>query len=84
MLDSRWFKEDRALPKEDQRGAMEASTKALKNSTFMSRRLDDILNEMLEAIDRNDEDFTKNYWERQAVANIARRKVLLEIKKLLP
>lgn len=83
-LDSRWFKEDRKLPKEEQDAAKAATTKALKNSTLMTRRLGIILEDMLEATLRNDEDFEKPEYETRSIANASRRKTIREIKNLLP
>jgi hypothetical protein len=82
-MDSRWFKEDRALPKKDQPGAQAESLKALQNSTFFQRRLERILEELYSDSQRADEDFSKPNWELHNVANISRRKLLLEIKKII-
>jgi hypothetical protein len=85
-VDPRWFKEDRAEAKRDKTDKIELiheSEKALKNSTLFQRRLDRILDELVEASNRDDEDFSKDGWEREHVANISRRKVLREIKKLI-
>ena len=83
-MDSRWFKEDRALPKHEQATAIETSTTALKNSTLMSRRLGDILKDMYEHTLRVDEDFEKPGWKERAIAMSSRRKTIREITKLLP
>ena len=82
-MDSKWFKEDRALPKQEQREAMKGSKEALKNSTIMSRRLIQILDEMIDACYRDDEDFTKHAWQLEAIANASRRKTLKEVKQLV-
>lgn len=82
-MDSQWFKEDRKLPSQEQAEAKEESKKALLNSTFFQRRLERILNEMIAASGRDDEDFSKQNWQLEHVANISRRKVLREIIKLI-
>lgn len=82
-MHSNWFKEDRALPKSEQKEAMEESRKALKNSTFITRRLSRILGEMIEQSNKDDEDFSKPNWELEHVANISRRKALREVLNLL-
>lgn len=86
-MDSKWFEEDRALARNDKSldfAALKAeSEKALKNSTLFQRRLDKILQDLVEESERADEDFSKPNWELQNVANISRRKTLREIKKLI-
>jgi hypothetical protein len=82
-LDNRWFKEDRKLPKNEQAGAKAESEKALKNSTLFQRRLDGILDDLIEASHRDDEDFTKPNWQLEAVSGVSRRKALREIKRLI-
>jgi len=83
-MDSRWFAEDRKGAPEDLAEAIEKSTVALKNSTLLVRRLKGILEAEIESADRKDEDFSNPTWEREAVANISRRKALREVIKLLP
>ena len=86
-MDSRWFKEDREEARKDkslsEAKLKEESKKALKNSTLFQRRLDSILDDLIEESNRDDEDFTKTGWERELLANISRRKTLKEIKKLI-
>ncbi len=82
-MDSRWFKEDRALPADERHEAQEESIKALKNSTLITRRLKRILGEMLQEADKSDEDFSKPNWKSEAIANISRRKTLNDIIKLI-
>lgn len=86
-MDSKWFEEDRALARADKSldfsALKQESEKALKNSTLFQRRLDKILQGMLEESERADEDFSKKNWELNNVANISRRKTLREIKKLI-
>ena len=82
-MDTRWFKEDRALPVSEQNEAIEESRKALKNSTLLNRRLSRILEEMIQKSHTDDEDFSKPNWQLEHVANISKRKVLLEILNLL-
>ena len=82
-MDSRWFKEDRALPKNEQKEAIELSRKALKNSTLLHRRLGLILEELFQKTLTNDEDFDNPDWNTRAVANASRRKTIREIQTLL-
>ena len=82
-MDSRWYKEDRALSKDEQKDAKESSEKALKNSTLFQRRLTNILKDLIEEANRDDEDFTKRDWHTQAVATASRRKTLRLIIKLI-
>ena len=83
-MDSRWFKEDRALPKSEQKEAIQASELALKNSTLMSRRLKAILKQLEEECNTNDYDFNDNNWSQRAIANASKRKTLQDIYKLIP
>lgn len=82
-MDSRWFKEDRALPKGEQAEAKEKAEKSLKSATIFQRRLAQILADMVAEGDRGDEDFSKPEWQREHIANIARRKTLREVIKLI-
>lgn len=83
-LDQRWFKEDRALPKEEQAEAIEATDKAIRNSTLMSRRLKGILQEEFEKCVEYEEDFKSPGWKKRTLALNARRKTLREIASILP
>ncbi len=86
-MDTKWFKDDRALAHKDktvsEKELIAESKKALQNSTLFQRRLDQILDDLIEASVRDDEDFSKPGWQHQAIANISRRKVLGEIKRLI-
>jgi hypothetical protein len=82
-MDGRWMKEERQLPKQDQAQAIVDTTKVLKNSTIFQRKLDRILEEMYAETLRSDEDFSKQGWQREAIANASRRKTLREIRKLI-
>lgn len=86
-MDSRWFKEDREEARKDgtktETELKRESEKALKNSTLFQRRLSRILMEELEKTLRDDEDFSKPNWEREHVANIARRKALKDVINLV-
>jgi len=84
-MDGRWFKEDRAEAKDAREldKLQQESEKALKNSTLFQRRLERILNELIDSSDRDDEDFSKSNWQLIHAANISRRKVLREIIKLI-
>ena len=86
-MDSRWFKEDREAARKDksvsEQELKEESKKALKNSTLFQRRLEQILDDLIEESNRVDENFSEPNWERIYVTNVSRRKTLREIKKLI-
>jgi hypothetical protein len=86
-MDSKWFAEDRAKARADKSTPLAElkaeSEKALKNSTLFQRRLEKILDDLIEESNRDDEDFSKPNWERIYVTNVSRRKTLREIKKLI-
>lgn len=86
-MDSRWFKEDRAIAHKDKSVSLadlqKESQEALKNSTLFSRRLEGILNDYVAETERSDEDFSQQNWELINVSNISRRKTLREIIKLI-
>ena len=83
----RWFAEDREQARKDKTVPVEElkaeSLKALKNSTLFQRRLEQILEGMIDESDRDDEDFSQPNWQLSHAANISRRKVLREIIKLI-
>ncbi len=84
-MDARWFKEDRkVVGREEQRAAIEASKKALRNSTLLSRRLTEILEEEVQKTYTKEEHYQEANWERVVFGLFQRRKVLNEIIKLLP
>jgi hypothetical protein len=82
-LNSEWFKEDRKLPQHEQHQAIVDSKAALRNSTVMQRRLEDILVTWLEATYKDDEDYQKTDWTVQAIANSSRRKTIRQIIQLI-
>lgn len=85
-MDSSWFKEDVRKAKEeglDVKELKKESEKALKNSTLFQRRLNEILKAWFEETERSDTDFSKPTWERETVANIAKRQTLLKVMKLI-
>jgi hypothetical protein len=82
-MNSKWFKEDRALPKHEQAEAVEATKQTLLNSRLMHDRLERILNDEIEESYRLEENFDDPWWERKHVAAISRRKALREILKLI-
>lgn len=83
-MDSRWFKEDRALPKNEQAEAVRESEKALKASTLLVRRLKLILEDEIQKTYRNEEDYARDNWQQVVLASAARRKTLKEVINLLP
>lgn len=83
-IDSRWFAEDRKLPKSEQRKAIEDSKEAIKSSTLITRRLKSILQDEVEKTYTREEDYEGEGWERKVLAQVARRKTLKEIIALLP
>ena len=86
-MDSRWFKEDREQAKKDktvsEKELKDTSEKALKNSTLFQRRLEGIIDSLIQETERADEDFTQPNWERVYVSNVSRRKTLRDIKQLI-
>jgi len=82
-MDSRWFKEDRALEKNEQQEAVASTQKVLKNSTILRERLQRILQDEFDKTLRLEEDFDDANWQLKHVAQISRRKTLREIMKLI-
>ena len=83
-MDQRWFKEDRELYKGDERQKnVQESKKALENSTLMKRRLKAILEDEFNKSVHTEENFDDPNWERVVISQIARRKTLREIIKLI-
>ena len=86
-MDNMWFAEDREAARQDKSVTLEVlqkeSKEALKNSTLFQRRLDKILDILIDRTDTDDEDFSKPGWQRQHIANISRRKALRDIKRLI-
>lgn len=83
-MNSRWFREDRKLPKGEQAEAKKKTEEALKNSTLMLRLLKGILNEEIESTYADEEDFSNPAYERVVIAAASKRKALKDIMKLLP
>ncbi len=83
-MDSRWLREDRKLPKDEQAKAIEESKKALKNSTLLIRRLTNILEEEVDKTYTTEESYVGEGWEVKTQRMFARRQTLKEIIKLLP
>ena len=83
-MDTRWFKEDREqYPRSEQKEQIAKSTKALRNSTLLLRRLTDILQEDLEKTYLTEEEFDNPAWERKTIAAAAERKTIRRYLKLL-
>lgn len=83
-LDSRWFEEDRTLPREEQAQAIIDTEKALRSSTLLSRRLKVILEKEYERCIQYEDDFQTEGWKKRILAMNARRKTLREIIGILP
>ncbi len=83
-LDSRWFEEDRRLPREEQTQAIQDTEKALRSSTLLSRRLSVILEREYEKCNQYEDDFASAGWKKRVLAMNARRKTLREIIGILP
>ena len=83
-LDSRWFEEDRKLPREEQAQAIKETEKALRSSTLLSRRLSVILEAEYQRCLQYEEDFQSEGWKKRVLAMNARRKTLREIIGILP
>ena len=83
-LDQRWFKEDRQIKdKVEREKAIEESDKAIRNSTLIRRRLKQIIEDEIAHTYRSDEQIEEPNWERIALANVATRKALNNLIKLL-
>lgn len=83
-MQSAWFKEDREQYSGDElKAAIEESKKALQNSTLMQRRLEKILEEMIEETYRNEEDYLEPNYAVRCAANAGRRRAFREVKKLV-
>jgi len=83
-MDSRWFREDRKLPKAERAEAQAKTEEVLKNSTLIVRLLTGILNEEIEKTYRVEEDFDNPAYQRLVIATASRRKALKDIIKILP
>lgn len=83
-LDSRWFEEDRKLPRDEQAQAIKETEKALRSSTLLSRRLTLILEREYEKCIQHEDDFQSPGWKKRILALNARRKTLREILNILP
>lgn len=83
-MDSRWFKEDRQLPKGEREDAKAKTEEALKNSTLIVRLLTTIIEEEIEMTYRVEEKIEDPAYERLIIASASRRKALKDIIKLLP
>jgi hypothetical protein len=82
-MDSRWFKEDRRLPRGEQPKAIEESEKAIRNSTIVLRRLREVLEDSIEATYVNDEDFSSGNYAVRVASNAGKRKAFREILNLV-
>jgi len=84
-LDLRWYKEDRDKYSGDELvEQMAESEKAINNSTIVTRRLKDLLEEDIRKTYLVEESLDNPAWERLTIAAAAERKVLRRIIKLLP
>ena len=83
-MDNRWFKEDREKYKGSElRTQVEASEKALKNSTLLARRLSRILQEEIEKTYLTEEAYEGEAWERKVLGASAERKALRRVQTLI-
>lgn len=83
-MDSRWFQEDRKdKTGAERQQAIKESEKVLRNSTIIRERLKAILEDEFDKSIRTEEDFDNPNWERLVISQIARRKTLREIIKLI-
>lgn len=83
-MDGRWFKEDREkYPRSEQKDQIEKSEKALRNSTLLRRRLEEMIKEDIEKTYSVEEDFDDPAWQRKTIAAAAERKTLRRYLKLL-
>ena len=83
-MDARWFKEDRIkYPRSELDAQIRKSETALRNSTLIRRRLQEMLEEDIEKTYLIEEDFDDPAWQRKTIAAAAERKTLRRIIKLL-
>lgn len=83
-MDTRWFKEDREkYPRSEQKEQIGKSELALRNSTLLRRRLEQILEEDIEKTYLVEEDFDDPAWQVKTIAAAAERKTLRRIIKML-
>lgn len=83
-MDSRWFLEDRKLPRDQQAKAKQETEKALKTATILTRRLVRILEEEVAKTIVTEEEYEGAGWKRKILRAATRRATLREIIKLLP
>ena len=83
-MDTRWFKEDREkYPRSEHKEQIAKSELALRNSSLLRRRLQQMLEEDIEKTYSVEEDFDDPAWERKTIAAAAERKTLRRIIRLL-
>ncbi len=83
-MNSRWFKEERALPRLKQQKAIEDAEETLRHSTLIIEKLKRIITEDLNKTFTDDENVGKEGWEHRALANVGARKALRKLLELLP
>jgi len=83
-MNSRWFKEERKLPKAQQAKAIAEAKEVLGHSTTMSEKLKRIIEEDIEQLYAGDENVGQEGWEQRALANVGGRKALRKLLEILP
>ncbi len=83
-MDSRWFKEDRELPKDERQKAQSDTKEVLLHSTLMTERLKRIIREDIQLTYTDDENVGGPAWERRVLVNVGKRKALAKILDILP
>lgn len=84
MMNSRWFKEERELPREAQDKAIADATEVLQHSTTMAGKLKRIIEEDIDLLYAGDENVGTQGWEQRALANVGARKALRKLLEILP
>lgn len=82
-MNSRWFKEERALPNNERDERIQETKAVLLHSTLMVEKLQRIIDEELEEAYTNEENICDPNYRDRATFNAGARKVLRKLKKLL-
>lgn len=83
-MNSIWFKEERALPKEQRAKAMSEAKDILGHSVFVTDKLKRILEDEIHTYHLKDEEYELDGWETRALANAGARRALRKLLNILP
>ena len=82
-MDSRWFKEDRELPRDEQRQSIEDATDVIKNATIVRRRLQRVLEDEIKKTYELEEKVDAPNYSIVVSHAAGKRKALRDILKLV-